>query len=95
MREIIMRLALIQSLVVQLRIFEMKNLGTLNFAATSPMLPKHCEQICIFDVDFICGGFMNKHDTCAKFQLKVIKMYCFIFYSVFVLTFYSCLWLSV
>ena len=41
----------------------------------------------------ICGGFMNKHDTCAKFQMKVIKMYCFIFYSVFVLTFYSCLWL--
>ena len=43
------------------------------------MLPKHCEHICILDVDFICAGFMNKHDTCAKFQLKVIKNVLFYF----------------
>ena len=65
MRDITLRLALIQSLVVQLKIFEIKNVGTLNFAATSPMLSKHCEQISILDVDFICGGFMNKHYICA------------------------------
>ena len=44
MRDITLRLTLIQSLVVQLKIYEIKKLGTLNFAATPPMLPKHCEQ---------------------------------------------------
>ena len=60
MRDITLRLALIQSLVVPLEVFEITNLGTLNFAATSPLLPKHCEQICILDVHFICKWFYEQ-----------------------------------
>ena len=58
MCDITLKLALIQSLVVLLKIYKIKKLGKVASAVISPILPKRCEQICIFKLHehFICSG---------------------------------------
>ena len=59
MCDITLKLVLIQSLVVVLKIYKVKNLTNITSTVILPMLPKRCEQICIFklNVHFTCGGF--------------------------------------
>ena len=65
MCDIISKLALIQSLVVLLKIYEIENWDNVNSSVISPMLPKDCSHICILkqNVHFICGRSLNQHNN--------------------------------
>ena len=75
MCDITLKLALIQSLVFLLKIYKIKKLGNVASAVISPILPKRCEQICIFKLHehFTCSGVLGQHNSTAKVSIIVNK----------------------